>query len=398
MIRFCEKVEINMNSFCMKCGKPLVPGAKFCPDCGTSIAGSDSSGTPAPSVAPEETVTKTLSGWKAVGVSVGILVAACVAGIVMAFAGILPFSLASAPIIVMVIGTSIWAAFDSSRIGLRAYKTQLAAHPVILMMGLWLLWIITFPWYLVVRSKIRARTLAKRERPVRLGLAVIGAYVGVMAFLALGSAALFLSAGSSIKGIWATTNAQLAAANTSATTPTPQVATDAPKPSEPAVEQGDSSVIAVVKNGVLSNYNTTTVGKAFEGTFQNPQWKSFVSPKGTTIVEFNGTVKPKLLLKSGLNIPEGNAGAETAITNCMDNLNLKDEMTQEAHQGDYWRLSVVYWMLHTRPERFDRLNECVNLPISFQFALSADKDTFSLAYIDEMFSNQVEKVMDFIYH
>jgi hypothetical protein len=123
-----------------------------------------------------------------------------------------------------------------------------------------------------------------------------------------------------------------------------------------------------------------------------------VSPKGTTIVEFNGTVKPKLLLKSGLNIPEGNAGAETAITNCMDNLNLKDEMTQEAHQGDYWRLSVVYWMLHTRPERFDRLNECVNLPISFQFALSADKDTFSLAYIDEMFSNQAEKVMDFIYH
>jgi hypothetical protein len=61
-------------------------------------------------------------------------------------------------------------------------------------------------------------------------------------------------------------------------------------------------------------------------------------------------------------------------------------------------LSVVYWMLHTRPERFDRLNECVNLPVSFQFALSADKDTFSLAYIDEMFSNQSEKVMDFIYH
>jgi hypothetical protein len=192
--------------------------------------------------------------------------------------------------------------------------------------------------------------------------------------------------------------AQLAAANTSATTPTPQVSTDAPKPSEPAVEQGDSSLIAVVKNGVLSNYNTTTVGKAFEGTFQDPKWKSFVSPKGTTIVEFDGTIKPKLLLKSGLYIPEGNAGAETAITNCMDNLNLKDDMTQEAHQGDYWRLSVVYWMLHTRPERFDRLNECVNLPVSFQFALSADKDTFSLAYIDEMFSNQSEKVMDFIYH
>ena len=41
-------------------------------------------------------------------------------------------------------------------------------------------------------------------------------YTLLMAFVALASAALFLGAGGSIKGIWVTTNNQLAQANGSA--------------------------------------------------------------------------------------------------------------------------------------------------------------------------------------
>ena len=41
-------------------------------------------------------------------------------------------------------------------------------------------------------------------------------YTLLMAFVALASAALFLGAGNSIKGIWSVTNSQLAAANSSA--------------------------------------------------------------------------------------------------------------------------------------------------------------------------------------
>ena len=41
-------------------------------------------------------------------------------------------------------------------------------------------------------------------------------YTLLMAFVALASAALFLGAGGSIKGIWNTSNSQLAAASTSA--------------------------------------------------------------------------------------------------------------------------------------------------------------------------------------
>jgi len=41
-------------------------------------------------------------------------------------------------------------------------------------------------------------------------------YTLLMAFVALASAALFIGAGGSIKGIWSVTNSQLDAANTSA--------------------------------------------------------------------------------------------------------------------------------------------------------------------------------------
>ena len=41
-------------------------------------------------------------------------------------------------------------------------------------------------------------------------------YTLLMAFVALASAALFLGAGSSIKGIWSTTNSQLVNANAQA--------------------------------------------------------------------------------------------------------------------------------------------------------------------------------------
>ncbi len=42
-------------------------------------------------------------------------------------------------------------------------------------------------------------------------------YTLLMAFVALASAALFIGAGGSVKGIWAQTNTQLSAANASAT-------------------------------------------------------------------------------------------------------------------------------------------------------------------------------------
>jgi hypothetical protein len=69
-----------------------------------------------------------------------------------------------APLIVLIIfATSIWATVDSARIDLRGYKTRIALHPLVLFNAMYLLWFVLLPWYLVIRSKIRAGTLLRRE-------------------------------------------------------------------------------------------------------------------------------------------------------------------------------------------------------------------------------------------
>ena len=48
------------------------------------------------------------------------------------------------------------------------------------------------------------------------------------------------------------------------------------------------SDLDMVKDGVLKGYDTTTVGKAFDSSFNNADWKNFKTDKGERIVEFNG--------------------------------------------------------------------------------------------------------------
>jgi hypothetical protein len=55
----------------------------------------------------------------------------------------------------VLLGTSIWAAIDSSKIDLYKYKSGIALKPVVLFIGCVLLWIIGFPWYLSMRYKIK---------------------------------------------------------------------------------------------------------------------------------------------------------------------------------------------------------------------------------------------------
>lgn len=59
------------------------------------------------------------------------------------------------PMWLMIIATAIWAGWDASRIQLGKYKTGLSS-PVVVFIGGLVLWIVAFPWYLVVRQKIAA--------------------------------------------------------------------------------------------------------------------------------------------------------------------------------------------------------------------------------------------------
>lgn len=65
---------------------------------------------------------------------------------------------------VMVIITSLWVAFDSRKIDIQKYNTNLAHHYAALFFMCLLVWIVAFPWYLIVRDKIK-----KGEMPLHDG-------------------------------------------------------------------------------------------------------------------------------------------------------------------------------------------------------------------------------------
>ena len=74
--------------------------------------------------------------------------------------------------VLLILGTATWAAWDSTRIGVRQYKSGIALHPVALWFGIALLWIVGFPWYLAVRYRIKAGTQERNPEVAPPGPAV----------------------------------------------------------------------------------------------------------------------------------------------------------------------------------------------------------------------------------
>jgi hypothetical protein len=96
------------------------------------------------------------------------------------------------------------------------------------------------------------------------------------------------------------------------------------------VVHGLDRPINIVEDGMLPGYNATTVGKAFDGTFQNPKWTSFVSAKGATVVEFNGTITPDTLAKNGFGVGSYGQQLETQSQNeCLAGDHLSERIAEQ---------------------------------------------------------------------
>jgi hypothetical protein len=68
----------------------------------------------------------------------------------------------------MILGTALWAAIDSSKLELKRYKSGIAYGPVVLFFACALLWIVGFPWYLSMRHKIRTGTAVLKDEVASL--------------------------------------------------------------------------------------------------------------------------------------------------------------------------------------------------------------------------------------
>lgn len=249
-----------MNTFCMMCGKPMAPRAPYCGECGAKVAVSSPNAATAPPVAAESSVaaTETMNIYPSppslhwgfvllltvVTLGIFVWIWAIVQAIwVKRLTGTLkPLMWFCVTLGLVIVGAVMNPDASTSALGVLflfgvfSMRRHVQAHynsvePIGLKLGDWAT-LFGSIFYLQYHFSRIARL--KREQPqlfapnvspvvlaneTRVAFRVVVAICGVLVLIALVSAALFLSAGGSVKGIWKTNNSQLAVANTAASTP-----------------------------------------------------------------------------------------------------------------------------------------------------------------------------------
>jgi hypothetical protein len=203
-----------------------------------------------------------------------------------------------------------------------------------------------------------------------------------------------------------------------------------------ATDRVDAAV-ELVRAGSLPGFDKTTVGKAFEGRFQDAQWSSFQTPNGATIVNFHGTVTASALDAAGLNASQTNP--IVVRSNCIRSLGLGVKMAEDAKSARVSEQNYLSALDDVNQRKLNppgspqsrtlgkdqssviagrkqqekvekeraaadeaRIQSCIAgrpMLVNFHFALSADQKKFQLGYVDkEPFGDATaEAVLSFVY-
>jgi len=179
------------------------------------------------------------------------------------------------------------------------------------------------------------------------------------------------------------------------------------------------SDIDKVRDGVLADHNTTTVGKAFEGTFQKGKWSSFVSSKGEKVVQFDGTTSYGELNDALFIWDRTDYPLDRLESSCVSSLGLTEtvaQIKQQAQNGarKYFEDhspggSLASWEIPTKADQLERemmeggprqqIDQCVRdtrVSVWLQFLLSADGKTFELGHVDKVFGSP-ERALSLVY-
>jgi hypothetical protein len=189
--------------------------------------------------------------------------------------------------------------------------------------------------------------------------------------------------------------------------------------------------IATIREAVMAGYNTTTIGKAFEATFQDPHWEAGETAKGAHFVEFTGML-PKELYKERYTLQVHTNQACLEFLEILKKnppyhkfLELYRYTPIEELERDDFALFKRYLADPNQPvrQKFQEFYDteisnakCGKSPepeetyakVTFQWMFSVDRKSFNLTYMDskpwiraefdDMGTISTEKVLAFIYH
>ena len=99
-----------------------------------------------------------------------------------------------------------------------------------------------------------------------------------------------------------------------------------------------------IKNSTLSDYEYTTIGKAFNSFFDNPNWEYKETPNGSKYVEFTGKLKKDI----SLSLPEDELTLGLAIAYGVnpwklktgDLITIKFAVSHDVSSFDLWSMKI----------------------------------------------------------
>jgi|GEM_PF-4165579 len=139
-----------------------------------------------------------------------------------------------------------------------------------------------------------------------------------------------------------------------------------------------------VKAMVMSDFPTTTIGKAFDAAFDNPAWKSFETDNGQTVVEFTGTVTEEMHERVSQFIwdkmDKDNRAAKAIENGMIETVGLEElkNLVQNHPDAKSPNFEPIKVMLQYY---IDQYQTSVNSPVTFQWMLNIkDHKTANLGH------------------
>ncbi|MCJ2164690.1 MULTISPECIES: hypothetical protein [unclassified Pseudodesulfovibrio] len=142
--------------------------------------------------------------------------------------------------------------------------------------------------------------------------------------------------------------------------------------------------VDLVKDGTMNGYPTTTIGPAFDASFDGPKWEAFETDKKVRVVEFSGRISQTLHDNYVSNIlNSAYLGITPDVFQPFAEAILPEPEYQQVHEavsgeGSAPRAEVDKALLEAACQKLAPTGSIA----TFQWTINTDGETFSLSYVD----------------
>ena len=161
--------------------------------------------------------------------------------------------------------------------------------------------------------------------------------------------------------------------------------------------------VSLVQDGTMNGYESTTIGKAFEASFDSPKWETFETDKGARVVQFTGKVSKAMhdsYRQELMNDYDSREQAKGIAVHTVNTIFGPDKLealiASYSGQGydDPQRAAIAHAFEEVATWK-------AGAPVLFQWTINTNGDTFKLTYLQSeawKYLNGNSMTMDEVLH